>query len=69
MNSMGLLAEEQLQDLDQGSIELEDLDLIEKPNLESFELIVPNLAEGLANLELGRAELPYWGEVELKVEA
>lgn len=66
---MGLLAEEQLQNLDQGSIELEDLDLVVKLGLESFELIGPGLAGGLANLGLDQAELPYWDEVELKVEA
>lgn len=66
---MDSLAEGQLQDLDQGSIELEDLDSIEKPSLESFELIAPSLAGDLVNLELGRAELPYWDEVELIVEA
>lgn len=65
---MGLLVEEQLQNLDQDSIELEDLDLIEKLGSESFELIVPSLEGGLADSELVQAELPYWGEVELKVE-
>lgn len=66
---MGLRAEEQLQDLDKGSSELEDLESIEKPGLESFELIVPGLEGGLANSELGRVVLPYWDGVEPRVEA